>query len=352
MQIDISSMAEMASRVFAVSIYKELKAPGVQALRALIPLVRSTHDAVATERLTKGLTIVRVLADYRLAPDGKPSAVFTSPREITSWYSINAGPLLVQLANDGRLHVWSSEMDLTSITVPYVAYRYSGFQQESFVTPCGGHEVPTYANFPTYFGIPYFIDLRESLVRYGEISVKTAQCEIFHETWRQETRISFKNRPEATMRKSLQQYLRASLRDHGPIEVMPEQNVDETHPVDIKVTWTNSNRVALIEIKWLGLSHDEETGRTTSYSAARARSGAIQLADYLDSYHEHSPDQEARGYLAVFDGRRQGVSPSTTSVKREGGLHFAHQEIDYAEEVLKREDFEDPVRFFCEPICE
>ncbi|MFE7968003.1 hypothetical protein ACFU0X_34050 [Streptomyces cellulosae] len=345
-------MADMASKFFAVNIYRELKAPGVQALRSLIPLVRATHEAVATERLVKGLTIVRALDEHRLAPEGNPPAVFTNAREITAWYSAHSGPLLVQLTHGGRLCVWSSEVDLESLPCPYVAYQYRGFQQESFITPNGNHDVPTYANFPTYFGIPYFIDLRESLVRYGEISVKTAQCEIFRDTWRQEARISFRNKPEATMRRSLQQYLRASLRDHGPIEVMPEQNVDETHPVDIKVTWTNSNRVALIEIKWLGLSHDELTGRTTPYTQSRAKQGAKQLAEYLDSYHEHSPDQEARGYLAVFDGRRQGISPETTSINKSNGMHFAHREIEYQEEILKREDFEDPVRFFCEPICE
>ncbi|MFD4646024.1 hypothetical protein [Streptomyces sp. NPDC058441] len=351
MLVDVKAMAEIARDLFAVKVHRELGAAGAQTLRELITRVRETHDALTTERIVKGLTVVRTLGTGAVEADMAP-AVFTQTRELTAWYRQEAGPLSVHFGNDGTIRAWCTEIDTSAITGQYVCYRYTGPQKEQILTPTGVHGVPTIANFPSYFAVPYFLDLRESLVRYGNISVRSAQCDIFRATWREPARLVFVNKPEATMRRSLQQYLRASLRDHGPIQVMPEQNVNETKPVDIKVTWTASNRVALIEIKWLGLSHDATKQTKTPYAAGRARQGAKQLAAYLDSYHTHDPDTEARGYLVVFDGRRKSVAPESTSVNHADGFHYAMAEIDYPQDLLARHDFEAPVRFFCEPECE
>lgn len=351
MLVDVKAMADIARDLFAVKVHRELGAAGAQTLRELITRVRETHDALTTERLAKGLTVIRTLGTGSVEAGVAP-AVFTQTRELTAWYRQEAGPLSIHFEHDGTIRAWCAEIDTAAINGQFVSYRYSGHQKEQILTPGGVHAVPTIANFPSYFAVPYFLDLRESLVRYGSISVRHAQCDIFRTTWREPARLVFVNKPEATMRRSLQQYLRASLRDHGPIQVMPEQNVNETKPVDIKVTWTASNRVALIEIKWLGLSHDATKQTKTPYTAARAKSGAKQLADYLDSYHANDPDSEARGYLVVFDGRRKGVTPESTSVSYADGFHYANEEIDYPSALLARHDFDTPVRFFCEPVCE
>ncbi|WP_189189225.1 hypothetical protein [Streptomyces albiflavescens] len=344
-------MADIARELFAAKVYRELGSAGSQALKELITRVRETHDALTTERLAKGLTVIRTLDTGSVEADVAP-AVFTQTRELTAWYREEAGPLSIHFEQNGTIRAWCAEIDTSAISGQFVSYRYAGHQKEQILTPGGAHSVPTIANFPSYFAVPYFLDLREALVRYGTISVRHAQCDIFRTTWREPARLVFVNKPEATMRRSLQQYLRASLRDHLPIQVMPEQNVNETKPVDIKVTWTASNRVALIEIKWLGLSHDATKKTTTPYSAARAKSGAKQLAAYLDSYHSHDPDTEARGYLVVFDGRRRGVTPESTRVTYANGFHYANEEIDYPAALLARGDFDTPVRFFCEPACE
>jgi hypothetical protein len=349
--VDVKAMADIARELYAARVEREMGAPGAQALKELITRVRETHDALTTERLAKGLTVIRTL-DAGSVEAGIAPAVFTHTRELTAWYREEAGPLSVHFERNGTIRAWCAEVDASAISGQFVCYRYAGHQREQIVTPGGAHTVPRLGNFPSYFAVPYFLDLRESLVRYGTISVRQAQCDIFRTTWRESARLVFVNKPEATMRRSLQQYLRASLRAHGPIQVMPEQNVNETKPVDIKVTWTASNRVALIEIKWLGLSHDAIKQTTTPYSAVRARNGAKQLADYLDSYHTHDPDTEARGYLVVFDGRRKGVTPSTTKLNSADGFHYASAEIDYPAALLARSDFDTPVRLFCEPVCE
>ncbi|MGW4086915.1 hypothetical protein ACWEGS_28180 [Streptomyces sp. NPDC004822] len=351
MLVDVKAMADIARDLFAVKVYRELGDAGAQALRDLITKVRDTHDALTTERLAKGLTVIRTLDSGSVEADIAP-AVFTQTRELTAWYRQEAGPLSIYFEQNGTIRAWCAEIDTSAIRGQFVSYKYIGHQQEQILTPKAAHSVPTLANFPSYFAVPYFLDLRESLVRYGTISVRHAQCDIFRTTWREPARLVFVNKPEAIMRRSLQQYLRASLRAHGPIQVMPEQNVNETKPVDIKVTWTASNRVALIEIKWLGLSHDAVKQTRTPYAAGRARQGAQQLADYLDSYHTHDPDTEARGYLVVFDGRRKGVTSESTSVTYADGFHYANEEIDYPATLLARPDFDTPVRLFCEPICE
>lgn len=97
------------------------------------------------------------------------------------------------------------------------------------------------------------------------------------------------------MRDSLWQYLTAVLRSHS---VKREQVVDDSHPVDIKVTWPIISNVALIEVKWLG-----DSGKI-HYRDSRANQGAKQLIEYLESSYEEEPDKNFIGYLAVFDGRR------------------------------------------------
>ena len=152
------------------------------------------------------------------------------------------------------------------------------------------------------------------------------------------------------MRDSLTQFLKVCLR--GDVEVRPEQIVDETHPADIKVTWFMSNRLAFIEIKWLGAA--KATAKTlTRYSAARARVGAKQLAEYLDANATQAPTHQTRGFLVVLDGRRANVKTSTRRLTYDNGFKYERKEILYSPRYEKvRNDFEIPIRMFMEPICE
>jgi hypothetical protein len=151
------------------------------------------------------------------------------------------------------------------------------------------------------------------------------------------------------MRRSLFKYLYDVL--SGDAEIRPEQIVDESHPVDIKVTWTFANRLALIEIKWIGDSRQPDGSSATSYRDARARSGAKQLAEYLDANRQLTPTHHTKGYLVVFDARRAGLGEGVDIVSREQGLQFERQEVEYDPEYHKeRRDFAKPLRFFVEPI--
>jgi hypothetical protein len=151
------------------------------------------------------------------------------------------------------------------------------------------------------------------------------------------------------MRNSLTQFLKHTLR--GNVEVRPEQIVNATRPVDIKVTWFMSNRLALIEIKWIGASKGKK-GKLTKRFDGRAREGASQLADYLDANGVQAPAHESRGYLVVLDGRRGTLKSSTTHINTANGFKYEGKEISYSPEFHnKRSDFEVPFRMFIEPIC-
>ena len=130
----------------------------------------------------------------------------------------------------------------------------------------------------------------------------------------------------------------------------PEQNVDTSKPVDIKVTWFNSNRLALIEIKWLGKARTDKK-ITVEYTESRARKGAKQLADYLDKNKPYSSIQVTRGYLVVIDARRAKTDLSTAAVTADDGLKYASLEVSYSPAFHDtRTDFEVPFRMFAEPV--
>jgi hypothetical protein len=256
-------------------------------------------------------------------------------------------PCLIRICDRGFQFWFGATVDLGAISKTAVVYCFDR-GAERFVVAGAEHCVPVVdTGQASMFARPTFGSLREALKRF-RMRVRTSSCALFTAAWEDEKRLFFRSHAEQEMRRSLHQYLSAVLRD---AEVRPEQNVDESHPVDIKVTWMFTTRLALIEIKWLGKSRKD--GRITAdYSDARANSGAKQLAEYLDENRTFAPEHTTRGYLVVIDGRRWGLSPGSSSVTHEDGMYYETVDVTYSPEYHKaREDFEEPIRLFCEPIC-
>jgi hypothetical protein len=205
------------------------------------------------------------------------------------------------------------------------------------------------------FATPTLSSLEDALTRYARELARETQCYILADAWEggvDGPRLVLSNKPEATMRKSLVQALRYMTRDSN---VRPEQNTDESKPVDIRIEWFGSGASALIEIKWLGKSiaaaATVSTPATyTEYHASRARDGAKQLADYLDRQVRHSTATTPRGYLVVFDARRKNVSGPLDRLKQEDAMHFSARDIDYNPDyAATRHDYAEPYRFFMNP---
>ena len=202
------------------------------------------------------------------------------------------------------------------------------------------------------FAVATVGDLDEALERYRR-EASNVSCPILEKVWvggRNGPRLVFVNRPEATMRRSLERFL--STRIRGDVSVRPEHNTDENRPVDLVVNWFGSKLRALIEVKWLGdsLTKGSEGTQFTSYRDARAQEGADQLVDYIDRERSTDPDAALRGYLAVFDGRRRGVIDPKTRITSDDACYYRERDIvltrDWAAE---RSDIAPFVRYYLEP---
>ena len=193
-----------------------------------------------------------------------------------------------------------------------------------------------------------FKDLEESLRKYYNNRAKFSLCPEIQKCWLDEYRIKFRPSPEHSLRDSLWLFLRDVLR--GDPDVKREQNVDESKPVDIKVSWKWVKAIALIEIKWLGYSFNETTRkRTQAFSSSRAISGADQLQNYIKLSQTECQDTYFDGYLVVFDARRQRVTSIDSIPNEPQATHFRDKEIPYPDCYQDDQCLKLEYRFFLEP---
>ncbi len=256
---------------------------------------------------------------------------------------------VIQVLVDGRVALsTNTTVDAITLSQQGVVYAFNLGREQIYAK---GESYllmnPLPALHASVFSRPTYRSLEEALEIYRVRIARDTSCIILMGIWDSENRICFKKKPEATMRQSLYQFLNGHLQD---AEVRPEQNNDESHPVDVKVSWLFSIQRAIIEIKWLGDSRD--CGAiSTSYRPGRANEGASQLASYLDQSRVWGANVRTRGYLVVFDGRRRNVSGATQALNEADGIHYRDQEIVYDPDFSQtRSDFASPVRFFMNPI--
>jgi hypothetical protein len=342
--IDTDIMRSIAQDIFASRIERIYGAAGNRALRELLRAVNLTHRQVPYEIMRGGVTIIApLIPDADLIVEPGSADVF--PTELSSRFT---GSATIQVLQSGKLRLWAGNpTDLTELAGSAVIYRYD--RGDYFYLNDALVEVPNPTPFPSVFGIPTFIDLENALAYYSNALARHSTCQILQEVWLDAGRVFLVNRPEVIMRKSLAQFLRSTLRNHELIEVREEQNVDESKPVDIKVTWSLSNRIAIIEIKWMGKSvNRSRTAVSTTYLEPRAREGALQLANYLEENLQRAPLHVTIGYLVVFDARRNGVgSDLSVQLSVADADHYAALEVHYDPEFDKvRADFAHPARIF------
>lgn len=346
--IDLEAMQKIAIGYFGHQVERIYGAKGSKALLDLLVAVKHVHKYLAFELMTDGLTIIAPIdSETDVSPFSGGADIM--PIELPSRFTGSATLLVLP---GGTLRFWPqivSEFEpLARMAVVYYYRRGDFFFLDGELAP-----VPNPTEFPSAFGIPTFIDLDHALHDYSVRLARKSRCHILREVWGDDRQTLLVNKPEAYMRRSLAQYLHSSLRAHEFIEVREEQNVDETHPVDIKVTWALSNRIAIIEVKWMGESIHKDGDRVgTGYSDGRARDGARQLADYLDDNAPYVAGHVTVGYLVVFDARRQGIVGG--SIKQDlsntDAFYYADIEIEYDPRYeTSRRDFAAPIRIYLEP---
>jgi hypothetical protein len=344
----LQEMTRIAEDSYELLVDQAFQKPGGEALRDLLQFLIELYTHLDPEIISGTLYVVRRVGA------AAPSDVdeYVRGTLVGTFRSIDRLPTSVPSVTlidiyEGTYRVWENgELDDMKISDSALVYRYSARQEELIVRGAARtirNPAPIHASV---YSRPTFSSLREALLDYRDRMVRTSFCYSLRDAWEDDRRLFFRPKPEWRMRRSLHHYLNVALRD---AEVRPEQVVDESHPVDLKVTWTPTTREAIIEIKWLGMSR--EGGKiTVRHTESRAREGAKQLAEYLTLNHQSAPHRTARGYLVVIDARRRGLTSTTTVLPRSSAMHYAAKDINYNPEYHNlRDDFDPPIRMFAEP---
>ena len=353
--LDVEIMIRIARELYVPAAEAAFGAPGAQALRTTLAVVRALYGRVEPELIAGSLFVVHRVPDG----SGKSSPLglspnpqrFTGVEMLAAVYAapVRAGRAAIEVLPSGQLdfHLGLAPVELVDLSEEAVVYEYGGGGERFFI---GGEEKaiynPSSGTHASVFAIPTFRNLDAALEDYRVRFVSTSQCRTFAGVWSSGSRLILRNKPEEAVRQSLTDHLKTVLRT---AEVRPEQVVDESHPVDIKVTWLFTTRLALIEIKWVGDALTKE-GNLLRYRDARAKEGAKQLAEYLDANASQAPTHETIGYLVVIDARRRGLDVETEQLTLSDAMWYADQEIEYNPAYHTfRPDFAEPVRMFAKP---
>ncbi len=323
---------------------------GVDAVFQIMETAKTLYKHVEPERIGGRVVIYQVvqLQTSSAAPlPAGPAADFAGLA------NRSLADLAFEIAADGCAYARTlRQQTLEDLAQSAVVYHYSAGREE-FIA--GSQRKPVLRLDPSarsQFSVPTFSNLREALQHYARENVRESTCYVFQKVWHDQKRLFLKAKPEETIRNSLTQFLRNRLgAEH---DVWPEQNVDESHPVDVRVKprFTN-NRLMLIEIKWLGSSLAEDGHITARHGNPRAQEGADQLAQYLDDQLRFAPSNVIQGYYVIIDGRRKDLQEGATSITQRDGMFFENQELAFDPAYHEiRQDFDHPYRMFAKPICD
>jgi hypothetical protein len=322
---------------------------GVDAVFQVMETARSLYKHVELERVDGRVIIYRTVQPQDAAPVPPPAG---PAADFAALANLPVTDLILEVASDGRPYSRTiPDVTLESLAENAVVYHWRAGQEE-FLAGGERKAVPRLDSAArSQFAVPTFSSLREALQHYATENVRESTCYIFQQVWSCKNRLFLKAKPEATMRKSLHQFLRNRM--SGDHDVWPEQVVDESHPVDIRVQPRfSNNRLMLIEIKWLGRSVAADAHITARHGISRAQEGANQLANYLDAQRQSAPSRVIQGYYVIIDGRRENLSPGATTICRNDGMYYEDKELTFDPSHHEtRKDFDPPYRMFARPIC-
>lgn len=361
LEFNIENIAGLASRAYLSNARKAFGDIGADAIKALLDAVKLIYQRCPPERLGGTLTVVLGINSSPLTP------VIAGLGELTTIQDYaGVGSLLivskknshdfVEVCADGTFRhiVVDSDLDLVTLAQSAIIYRFEG-AVDRIVAKNFVDFIPKVSPLlKSNFAVPTLAGLEAALQQYSQLALES-ECPILAKVWEEGVdgpRLVLTNKPESHMRDSLVHALTLLTRDTS---VRPEQNTDESKPVDIRVEWFGSGASALIEVKWLGRSTAKSQKPSpnptyTEYKSDRAQKGAKQLADYMDREVRHSNATAPRGYLVVFDARRKNIGGAKDYLKKDDALHFATDDIVYNPDYsLSRSDFAPPYRFFMRP---
>ena len=349
--IDHDRLAELASQAPLVHAREVHGVKGTTMVHRLVVMVRAIYRVLSPEELTDGLTVIQPMypSEAPASMAGLTCVDLQAIDELPDHFRTCAtvAPLV------GRTIRATSELvDPQTVSETAAVYHFHPDVGETIRVGARRFEPYNPTTLPSAYALPTFSTLQAALRRYAVDFARHGTLGGLNLVWRDKKRLMFHEGPERDMRRSLEAFLVAALKESRAVDIRPEPPVDESHPVDIRVIFTHTNRTALIEIKWMGDSADADGGSHVVYRDARAKSGAKQLAEYLDWDRPRSTGHQVVGFLVVFDARRRRITPATESIDATNGLYYREREVDYAQEIVDRQDFAPPMRMFMEPVCE
>lgn len=326
--------------LFLAKLEKDYNEVGVNTAVKLADNIRKAYKVIDLKGFTRIVIISPLkIEDKILDKLGIASEEISSTLEKLT--TCTTDQVLIEFSLTGKVFLSTDkDADISGAKENSIIYERDN-ELEYFHTKDDRDLLTPISGVESYFSPSTFKSLDEALEYYETRFARTSSCQILQGIWDDDNRIKIiAGSSEAIMRNSLCQFLRMRLRDSK--EIMPEQNVNEKNPVDIRVTWNYTKHVALIEIKWLGKSVSG-----TSYSQSRALEGAQQLAEYLDDFANQNSTIIPKGYLVVFDGRRRKVDSTIDDLTAEDIDYYENQDITYNPKYDEiRTDFETPRRFF------
>lgn len=340
-QIDILKMKKLVQELYVPMVYDAHGDPGLEALTELLDFLQEFYKLVSPESRRGRLTIIKRLNDTPLESLVEALSIRHMPQ-------LSPAAVIIQISSSGRVfYSQLAAIEPEILAADAVVYTLEGQIEKFYAKNQSRIVVNPLPGAASVFATPTFSDLRSALEDYKVRQARRCTCDILQKAWKNQKRLFFRAAPEKLLQHSLARYLDQVLRD---VEVRREQKVTPSRPIDIKVTWYLTNRLALIEIKWLGASKGAG-GKLKRYSNARAVEGAQQLVDYLDGNAPQSPMQETKGYLVVIDGRRASLRPGLKAISYQDGFKYANVELVFPKKQYEiRNDFEAPIRMFIEPI--
>jgi hypothetical protein len=339
---DLTKLSQIAEDLYLSHIVVAYPEHGERAYKELTIFLKRLYGYFPPDKAQ--ILVFKAFENERISTHGEHISV----SDLSILPQIASGDITLQFFDNGDIFLWKGEIPkIETLIDKGLIYLYSNKTDYFFAKENKLEVFKLSTTGNSIFAEPSFNDLREALEYYKINRARFSNCSILQKAWRDEKRFFFKNAAEDTLQDSLHSFLATYLRRAK--EVKREQNVDESHPVDIRITWYG-NFIAIIEIKWLGKSKDEYGTLKREYTPVDARDGAKQLADYLDEIKQRTSDHTIKGYLVVFDGRRKGLSAKTAEVDRKNAYHYADQEIEYNPKFHEDRDyFEEPIRMFMEP---
>jgi hypothetical protein len=358
---NIENVQELAARAYIAHAEIAFGPQGAEGIRALLNCVKLIFQRFPPEKLQGTLTVAVGVDATPLSP---AIAALGSPTACSDYAGVGqflvtnppASHAVIEFSADGsfRLLALADDLDLKALAQAALIYRFDGSAERILAKDFEDFVPSVSPLLKSNFAKPTLSSLEEAFRYYADYVLET-KCRILKDVWEggvDGPRLVLVNKPEAKMRDSLTQALELLLRD---VTVKPEQNTDETKPVDIRVSWFASGATALIEIKWLGKStaKSQKEGADptyTEYGTQRAQAGAKQLVDYMDREVRHSGAITPAGYLVIFDARRKGAKSASDTLTESDAMAFANDEITFDPDYSRsRQDFGPPVRFFMNP---